>query len=184
MAAWSIRVDTKIAISLKHDSPREAATRDALIALLERHDLTRWLFTRTVVIDEASIPHTHPVLTLHARHAAQEDLLLSTFVHEQLHWHLSSKRGATQRAIAEIRALWPDAPTGFPAGAQDLASTYLHVVVNELEWRSTESLIGEERAAAVMTFWCTDHYRAIYRFVMENRHRVAAIVDAHDLAPS
>ena len=29
---------------------------------------------------------SHPVLTLHTRHRRDDDLLLSTFLHEQLHW--------------------------------------------------------------------------------------------------
>lgn len=177
------RTEHSVTIRLRHGTPAEAQTRDALLALLDAHDVIRWLFTLDVMVDEASIPHSHPVLTLHTRHKAQPDLLLSTFVHEQLHWHLSAKHTATQQAITEIRALWPDAPTGFPEGAQDAASTFLHVIVNELEWRATESLVGSERALEVMTWWRADHFRAIYGFVIDHRARVASIIDKCGLAP-
>src|SRR5690349_9754470 len=63
--------------SLAHGSPREVETRDQLRRLLSTHALLPWLFTRKVVIDEQSIPHSHPVLTLHARHLKDDDQLLS-----------------------------------------------------------------------------------------------------------
>jgi hypothetical protein len=53
---------------------------------LDKYDLTPWLFTRAVVIDDDATPHSHPVLTLHTRHLRDDLLLLSTFIHEQSHW--------------------------------------------------------------------------------------------------
>jgi hypothetical protein len=36
--------------------------------LLKQYDLSKWIFTRKVIIDQGEIPHSHPVLTLHTRH--------------------------------------------------------------------------------------------------------------------
>jgi hypothetical protein len=53
--------------------------------MLASYDLSRYTFTRAVVIDEKAIPHSHPMLTLQTRHLGSDDLLLSAYVHEQLH---------------------------------------------------------------------------------------------------
>ena len=73
----------KIEIALKSGTPREVQTKEQLQRLLKTYDLSKWIFTRSILIDEKAIPHSHPVLTLHTRHLKDDDLLLSTFVHEQ-----------------------------------------------------------------------------------------------------
>ena len=78
----------RIEISLKHSSRVEIQTKEQLQRLLQTYDLSRWIFTRSILIDEQAIPHSHPVLTLHTRHLKDDELLLSSFVHEQLHWFL------------------------------------------------------------------------------------------------
>src|SRR5689334_21138216 len=88
-------------IELKQGSPEEVRTRDQLLRLLGSYDLGRWIFTRKVVIDGSPqvIPHSHPVLTLSTRHLKDDDLLLSTFVHEQLHWYLSENHERAEPAL-------------------------------------------------------------------------------------
>ena len=81
-----------IHIDTVHDSEAEHKTAEQLGALLRRYNISPWLFTRSVRIDERAIPHSHPVLTLHTRHLGQDILLLSTFLHEQLHWFLDSRQ--------------------------------------------------------------------------------------------
>src|SRR4051812_30597332 len=76
----------KIDISLAHGSKAEQQTKEQLQRLLGAYDLSKWIFTKSIIIDEQSIPHSHPTLTLHTRHLKDDELLLSTFVHEQLHW--------------------------------------------------------------------------------------------------
>ena len=79
---------SSVEITLAHHTASEEQTKSQLLALLRRFPLTPWLYTRQLVIDEESTPHSHPVLTLHARHLNEDHLLLSTFVHEQMHWFL------------------------------------------------------------------------------------------------
>ena len=80
-----------LAITLKNDSAREVETKVQLEKLLEQHDLSRWIFTREIVIDEKTgIPHSHPVLTLSTNYSGQDARFLSAFVHEQLHWFLNA----------------------------------------------------------------------------------------------
>ena len=108
---------TNLDITLKHGTPDEARTRDQLRRLLAAYDVSPWIYTRAIVIDERAIPFSHPVLTLHTRHAKDDDLLLSTFVHEQFHWFLAERREPTELAIADLRKLFPTVPSGGTAGA-------------------------------------------------------------------
>src|SRR5262252_392202 len=88
----------KLDISLKSGSPAETQTREQLQRLLKTYDLSKWIFTKSILIDEKSIPHSHPVLTLHTRHLKDDDELLSTYLHEQLHWFLVRHSEQTKAA--------------------------------------------------------------------------------------
>ncbi len=170
-------METKLA----HNSAEEVRTKDQLNRLLQQYPLARWYFTRSVVIDEKAIPHSHPTLTLHTRHLKDDDLLLSTFVHEQIHWFLDSRHEETKAAEDELKALFPKLPVGFPDGAEDEESDYLHLLVNFLEWRSDKELLGELRARQIMEFWAHDHYRVLYQTVLEHAHEIGTIIAKHHL---
>src|SRR6266511_1975754 len=118
----------KIEISLKNSSREESQTRDQLQKLLKTYDLSKWIFTKSILIDEKAIPHSHPILTLHTRHLKDDDLLLSTFVHEQLHWFLVQKDKETKEAMKDLRALFPKVPFGSPDGAADEESTKIIIL--------------------------------------------------------
>lgn len=77
-----------LSIKLKHNSPREVQTKAELERVVRDYDLRKFTFIREVVIEEQAINHAFPILTLNARFADTEDELLSSFVHEQLHWYL------------------------------------------------------------------------------------------------
>jgi hypothetical protein len=171
------------AITLKHGSEPEQATRRQLERLLARHDVTPWLFTGVLEIDEQAIPHSHPVLTLSTRHLQDDLLLLATFVHEQSHWYFVAKPSETRAAIAALEAQLPDLPVAFPDGARDRESTYLHLCVNAFEYHGLRRLVGELTARQVLEFWATDHYRAIYRAVLDRYGTILAVMKAHGLEP-
>src|SRR5262245_48557391 len=143
MLSVSTYAQPKVDITLKSGSQAEIQTRDQLQRLIKTYDLSRFFFTTSVLIDPTAIPHSHPVLTLHTRHVKDDELLLSTFVHEELHWFLSQNDKATTEAIKELRVLFPKVPVGSPEGAGDEESTYLHLLVNYLEYRADRQLLGE-----------------------------------------
>ena len=174
----------KIDVSLKNGSSGEIQTRDQLQRLLTVYDVSKWIFTKSILIDERAIPHSHPVLTLHTRHLKDDDLLLSTFVHEQLHWFLVQKDKETKEAMKDLRALFPKVPVGFPNGAEDEESTYLHLLVNYLEYRADRELLGELRAKQVMEFWASDHYTWVYRTVLERTRDIGNIMFKYKLIPA
>ena len=73
-----------------------------------------------MVIDSSPgmIPHSHPVLTLSTRHLKDDDLLLSTFLHENLHHFLTQNPEKAEAATKkELRAVFPKVPVGVPGRA-------------------------------------------------------------------
>ena len=172
----------KIEITLKHGSKEELQTKEQLQRLLKTYDLSKWIFTNSIVIDEEAIPHSNPVLTLSTRHLKDDELLLSTFVHEQLH-RFFQQRKETDEAVKELRVLFPKVPVGFPDGAEDEYGTYVHLLVNLFEWRADSSLLGELKARQVMDFWATDHYRWVYKTVLERPRDIWKIVSKYKLIP-
>ena len=175
---------TNLDITLKHGTPDEARTRDQLRRLLAAYDVSPWIYTTSIVIDERAIPFSHPVLTLHTRHTKDDDLLLSTFVHEQFHWFLAERREPTELAIADLRKLFPTVPSGGTAGARDEYSTYLHLLVCYLEQQADIRLLGELRTKHVMDFWATDHYTWVYQTVIGRSREIGQIVRDRKLMPA
>ena len=172
-------------ITLTQGSAREAKTRDQLQRLLKTYDVSKWTFTKTISVDEKAIPHSHPVLTLSARHLQDDDLLLSTFVHEQLHWFLAAEERTheTQQAVKDLQGIFPDAPTRPPEGSDGVFSTYQHILVCYLEYRADQELLGELKARQVMEFWTNDHYLWIYKTVLEHEREIRDVIFKYKLNP-
>jgi hypothetical protein len=171
-------------IQLKQNSRTEQQTKDQLERLLRTYDVKQWVFTKSILIDDTVIPHSHPVLTLSTRHIKDDELLLSTFVHEQFHWWLSgNNEAATRQSIAEVRAMFPNVPVGAPEGAVDENSSHLHLLVCYLEYRSMRELLGEFKSRQIMEFWATDHYTWIYRTVLAKSSEISAVLFKYKLLP-
>lgn len=174
----------KLNISLAHGSPAEQQTKEQLQRLLGVYALSKWIFTRSIIIDEKAIPHSHPTLTLHTRHRKDDELLLSTFVHEQLHWFITQRDKDSEAAMKELRVLFPKMPVGFPEGSNDEAGNYEHLLVVYLEFRADRELLGELKARQVMDFWATDHYTWIYKTVLERTRDIGNIAFKYKLIPA
>ena len=170
-------------ISLKNNDQREQQTKQQLQRLLAAYDVSNWIFTRKIVIENNVIPHSHPVLTLSTRHLKDDELLISTFVHEQLHWYLVQNPKETDAAYKELRSMFPKVPAGFPEGARDEESTYKHLLVCYLEYQADRALLGELKARQVMEFWATDHYTWVYRTVLERERELGTLMRKHKLLP-
>jgi hypothetical protein len=171
-------------ITLKQGTPDEARTRDQLQRLLATYDLSPWIYTKSIVVDERAIPFSHPVLTIHTRHAKDDELLLSTFVHEQLHWFIAVRPDETEQAIADLRKLFPSVPAGGTAGARDEYSTYLHLLVCYLERQAVLRVLGELKTKQVVDFWATDHYTWVYQTVISRSRDIGQIMRDRKLIPA
>lgn len=172
-----------VSIKLAHHTQAERETEQQLRRILASYDLSDWTFTRSVMIDEGEIPHSHPVLTLHTRHIKNDERLLSTYVHEQLHWFVDQHPAQAAAAVRDLRRIYPRIPTGFPKGSSDDEGNYEHLIVVYLEYRAGQSLMGELKSREVMQFWSGDHYTWIYRQVLDNPEAVGKVLKAHGLIP-
>jgi hypothetical protein len=155
----------QLAVRLANGTEAEATTRDQLLRLVTEHDVSEWIHTTDVLIDETQIPHSHPVLTLHTRHLGDDLTLMSTFIHEQFHWLEDGETlEAFRAAMRDFEELFPDAPDRSGGGGRDVESTYRHLVVCDLELQGMTILFGE--AAARETLAAITHYEWIYERVL------------------
>ena len=177
-STYALAADS-VSIQLAHRTPREMKTAQALKQILDTYDLHKYIFTRDIVIEERAMNHAFPVLTLNVRFADSPDELLSSFVHEQLHWHLRTHDMEQKAAIAELRAMYPTAPVGLPEAADTAYSTYGHLVDCYLEIQADRELIGSKRTDEVIKNkpW----YTWIYKTVLRDEPRVRAVVQEHFL---
>jgi len=173
--------EPRVVIRLAGNTEAEARTRAQLLRLLGAHDLSAWSFTRSIRVDQDAVPHSHPVLTLHTRHLAQDDLLLATYIHEQCHWHLERRAFAVDAAVAELRRRYPRVPVGGRDGARSERSSYEHLIIGWLELDGVRQLLGPERARRVLEHWTHDHYRWIYRTVLADAAELGRVVRRHGL---
>ena len=119
-----------------------------------------------MLIDETTrIPHSHPVLTLKPDALDDDPAELATFVHEQFHWFVLRDQKRLGAVIDAFRELFPEVPGG-RAGARDEQSTYLHLVICDLELQAMTRAVGAEKARQVLAGW--QHYTWIYDQVLNN----------------
>lgn len=175
----------RIDVDLDHARREADRVRDMLQALRRRHDLSRYEYTRVVRVVPGSDTFSHPILTLGNRFAQNEDLLLSTYLHEQMHWYLWHLGTPDKDPVApffdELVRRYPEAPTDLPDGARNYESTYLHLVINWLEVAATAEFIGRVRACAVADAQRT--YRWIYRTVLRDWDALEELYERHGLVP-
>lgn len=168
-----------VSIKLAHNSPREMQAAETLKQVLNSYHLHKYIFTRNVVIEERAMNHAFPVLTLNAGFADSPNELLSSFIHEQLHWYLREHDEQQKAAIAELREMYPTAPVGLPEGADSAYSTYGHLVDCYLEIQADRELMGPKRTDEIIRNkpW----YTWIYKTILRDEGRISAVVDEHNL---
>jgi hypothetical protein len=175
----------RIDLDLDHARREAERVRGMLEALRRRHDLSRFEYTRMVRIMPGGDTFSHPMLTLGNRFAENEDTLLSTYLHEQMHWYLwylgTPERDPVAPFFDELVRRYPEAPTELPDGARNYESTYLHLVINWLEVAATAEFIGRRRAVAVAEVQRT--YRWIYRTVLRDWDPLQELYERHGLVP-
>jgi len=178
-----------LSIELATNSPTEQRAKAQLERLFKEHDLSRWIFTKKIRIEERARPHSHPLLTLNTRYVANDGLALSGFVHEQIHWFLAGKPKDFRKALADVNTLYPDAPETLAAGGSGTRqSTLLHLLVCELELESMRALLGGEQGTALIRGVLADAqsaglgYHWIYQKVLDDQDKLSALVRQHKLA--
>jgi hypothetical protein len=69
-----------VTIELEKATERSQRTRAQLEGLLQEYDLSPYIQTTRIIIEEGVIPHSHPVLTLNTAHLGDDLMLLSSFL--------------------------------------------------------------------------------------------------------
>lgn len=170
-----------IEIQLANGTETEAQTREMLLRLIDDYPLDKWRYIETVRIEDNVISHSHPVLTLNTFGIGHPIRLLTTYIHEQLHWFwlLESHGDRTWEAWRQFRDAFPDIPIEAPAGCRDELSNYLHVAINYWELTGLGELVGEDAARAFIGG--KPYYTAVYDIVLRDGNRIGAILDELDL---
>lgn len=169
----------KIIIEMEKHTEREKKAKIQLTEILDRFDLSKWIFTNKVIIKSFSIPHSHPVLTLNTRHLDDDERAMSTFIHEQIHWFITFRWESAKLAIEELKMIYPSVPIGIPNGAIDEESTYLHFIVNYLELSALTEIFGKECALSIITR--IDIYTEIYKTVIQDEEKLRNLFSKYDL---
>jgi hypothetical protein len=169
-------------IDLSMAQARAEKIVECMKRLREQHDLTRFEYTSHLRVAPTEIPHSHPVLTLNTALYDPEQILCE-YLHEQMHWYVERLGCADENAplITELKRRYPEAPVGFPKGANDEYSTYLHLLVNWLEIEAASQFLAPERVREIANM--KHYYRWMYRCVLTDWHILENLFRAHDIVP-
>lgn len=162
----SISDQAPVQVQLAHNSATEQQAKKQLMDLFATYpDMVKWIYTKDVIIDDSTyIPHSHPVLTINTSFLDNDLQQLATFVHEQLHWLEMERSAQRELAIVDFKEVYPDVPARGGMGGRDVYSTYLHLVVCDLEFQALTALLGEKKARILLAD--KSYYRWIYDKVL------------------
>lgn len=170
----------KLNIRTKNGLPREEERKQQMERLARQYDLSKYTFTRDIIIERGAINHSSPVLTLNLRFLDDDDLALSAYVHEQGHWYLMERNRIDNPSLQEdLQRNFPSLDYHQPQGDGELRSSYFHIAVCMLEWQAMEELVGPKRARRVIEWKQGDHYKGIYSLLLNQRERVESILNQH-----
>jgi hypothetical protein len=166
-------------IEIGYDISDLNETKAVLESLLVKYDLKKYIFTRKINLQTMAIPHSHPVLTMNTRERKRPDFLLATLLHEQMHWYLDSRPEETNHILAQLKQQYVKIPRGFPQASEEDESTYLHLLVNWLELKALEDIIGGTEARKVLGG--KDYYIWIYKTVLKDEEKIGSIIKSSKL---
>lgn len=158
-------------------------TKQNILHLTQVYDLTPFLYTRLIHIsNDITAPQSHPVLTLNTINFDKPKKILSTLLHEQIHWWMMEQKTNGALAMSELKKIYLKVP-GI-AGA-DKESTYLHLIICYLELKALAFYIGEKSAREVILESMTNDkiYSWIYNQVLNKDFAIKKIVAKYKLLP-
>jgi hypothetical protein len=174
----------EIVIDLSETQRAAEHVRATLRKLRADFNLARYEYTRRVRIAPGEIPHSHPILTLNTR-VQEEAALLSTYLHEQMHWYVTwyswTQSERWRELFAALLARYPRIPVGFPEGAHTVHSSYLHLLVNWLEIETTSQMVGREKTIEVAANNFV--YSGLYKIVLADLDALAELYHQYLLLP-
>lgn len=170
-----------IKITLARNSDREIKTKQQLESLFKKYNLKKWFFTNSILIKAMEVPTSHPVLILNTIHLNDDDALLSTFLHEQIHWFVSEvdKNAKVFEAIKELKLIFPRIPQINSFMEDKNFSSYLHLIVNYLEYDGLRCLLNENRAREAINK--KGKYVELYKIIIQQQDKIREILEKYNL---
>jgi hypothetical protein len=168
----------KVKVDVASGSARELETKKRLEEVLTSYDLSKYTFTDRVIIEEGATNHAFPVLTLHVSFPGPYQLL-SSYIHEQIHWYQRAHQDRQQSAVQELKRMYPKVVVGLPESANTAESVYGHLVTCYLEIQADRRLMGPQRAAMVIN--SKRNYTWIYQTILRDEKQIAAVIARHQL---
>jgi hypothetical protein len=172
----------EVNILLKNNTDKESQKREQIAKLIQQYDLKKWWFTDDIIIDETTrSPFSHPVLTLTASMPNNDPAALSQLLHEQIHWFEDERPEEVESTITALKALYPSVPVGYPEGARDEFSTYLHIAVCLMELDALAELLGKQQAQNVIATNGKYFYKWIYSTVLQDQEKIRQLLKDNKL---
>jgi len=169
---FAFTANAQVQIKTVNKSPEELKIQEDLEMLHKKYELTPWLYTKSVQVDkDAKTPRSHPVLTMSTQqeYLNSETKLLSTYLHEQFHWHVIINGKPTKKEFRErIKVDFPNIKVGYPHGSKDEGSTLSHIIVCYLEYVALSELIGQEKAKENVS--TNGYYKWVYQTVIDPKN--------------
>lgn len=105
---------------------------------------------------------------------------MATYLHEQMHWFVSSHPRALAEALKDLRQMYPNVEVGAAnGGASDEKSTYLHLLICFLELDALSRIIGTPSARTLISK--KPYYRWIYKAVLADFDSLKHVASDHSL---
>lgn len=152
--------------------------------LVAEHDLARWQYADEVLVSDGRWTFSHPNLTISAGYFKREpDMLLCSYIHEQMHWFLLLERDdpLPMSALDNLRMAFPDLPVDPPEWCGSARSNLIHIEVCYREWQVVSGLIGPERfRRALRQRVIPAPYSAMYALVQQEADTIDRILSRHN----
>lgn len=159
-----------------------ALTKQNFFQLVQIYDISPFLYTSRISIENKVPPRSHPALTLNTKYASSPHKLLAQWLHQEFHWWANSHPGNIRKAILDLKQLYPQVPT---TSQETEKLVYLHFIINYLELRSLEKYLGHKEALKVMREMMKEenHYLWVYQTVIMQSETVKKVIHANKLLP-
>jgi hypothetical protein len=177
-------VQPEIRITEINPNKWTALTRQNLEHLIQIYNLAPLFFTYEIHIQSQVIPQSHPILILNTRYAENPHKLMSLLIHEQLHWWAATHKEKFDKAIVDLKILFPTLPK--EGIAKDEHSTYLHLAICFLEYESMIHFVKKRKANKILKDYIQNEkiYPWIYSQVYLKYKLIEEIIKKYDLSPN
>ncbi len=164
-------------------NPATQQTRNEILRLAQKYDLSSFLYTKRILIDsKLEKTRWRPVLILNTKYKDYPNRLLAQLLHEELHWWMNTHKRNVQVAIPKLKRAFPGSPKIY--GSKDPDSTYRHLLICWMEFRALAKYVGLDSATDVLQhFVKVGRFPRIYKRILSDHSKVEEIVKNYEFIP-